>query len=361
MATGVVEQVSPQRFCSECGKPHSIDDLVQFGDASICAECKPIFVQRMREGTAGSIGAVVYGGFWRRFAAQMVDAAVMFYMLFPAWVLIMAAVVFSALKTGANGTDGASPLLQALPALFFFVAWPAVSIFYSVYFTKHGGSTPGKMLLGLKIVTASGGSIGTGRAIGRFFARGLSSLILYIGDIMVGFDSQKRALHDRICDTRVIRIDPTLFGRRIGAFAVDMLFVGFFYYSVLIGWNLWHNIPFLATTINPSPAAAILDQYARTWKPTAIAMALQMLYSVYFTSQKGATPGKMLAGLKVIAATGATIGVGRAFARYLSTAFLSQFLTLGFGMTMAAFDNQGRALEDRVCGTRVVRATDYPA
>jgi uncharacterized RDD family membrane protein YckC len=279
--------------------------------------------------------------------------------------LIIAAAVFSALRTGSNGTAGASPLLQVLPALFFFVAFPAVSIFYDVYFTRRGGSTPGKMLLGLKIVTALGGSIGTGRAIGRFFARGLSSLIFYIGDIMAGFDSQKRALHDRICDTRVIRIDPTLLGRRIGAFAVDMLLICFFSYPVLIGWNLWHNLPFLATTINPSPAAAILEQYAKTWKPTAIAMALQMLYSVYFTSQKGATPGKMLAGLKVIAATGATIGVGRAFARYLSTAFLSQLLTFGFGMTMAAFDNQGRALEDRICGTRVVRATekqpDHPA
>jgi uncharacterized RDD family membrane protein YckC len=30
-------------------------------------------------------------------------------------------------------------------------------------------------------------------------------MTLTIGYIMAAFDSQKRALHDRICDTRVIR------------------------------------------------------------------------------------------------------------------------------------------------------------
>jgi uncharacterized RDD family membrane protein YckC len=39
---------------------------------------------------------------------------------------------------------------------------------------------------------------------GRFSAEILSGLIFYIGYIMVAFDSEKRALHDRICNTRVI-------------------------------------------------------------------------------------------------------------------------------------------------------------
>jgi uncharacterized RDD family membrane protein YckC len=34
----------------------------------------------------------------------------------------------------------------------------------------------------------------------------VSAMILMIGYIMAGFDSQKRALHDMICDTRVIRV-----------------------------------------------------------------------------------------------------------------------------------------------------------
>jgi uncharacterized RDD family membrane protein YckC len=53
-------------------------------------------------------------------------------------------------------------------------------------------------------VTATGGKVSYPRALGRFFAKILSSLICLIGFIIAGFDSEKRALHDRICDTRVV-------------------------------------------------------------------------------------------------------------------------------------------------------------
>jgi uncharacterized RDD family membrane protein YckC len=61
------------------------------------------------------------------------------------------------------------------------------------------------MALGLKIVTVSGERMSVARTIGRYFAHSLSGLILYIGYIMAAFDDQKRALHDHICSTRVIR------------------------------------------------------------------------------------------------------------------------------------------------------------
>ena len=60
------------------------------------------------------------------------------------------------------------------------------------------------MLCKIKIVDSSGSKIGYGRATGRFFAEILSGMICYIGYIMAGFDDEKRALHDRICNTRVV-------------------------------------------------------------------------------------------------------------------------------------------------------------
>jgi uncharacterized RDD family membrane protein YckC len=327
--------------------------LVKFGDAVVCANCKPLFVQRMREGTTGALGAVVYGGFWRRVVAQAVDSAVVFTMMTPLLVIFAGAMVWTMMKSSSSGAPNLSAIV---PALLMFLGFLIVPFFYIVYFTTHGGATPGKMLMGIKIITASGGIVGTGRATGRVFARALSSAIFYIGDIMAGFDSQKRALHDRICDTRVIRIDTPLFGRRIGAFALDALIVGVVSYAVLIAWNLSHNIPFFDTSFNPnSPGAAFLQRFLKTWPATAFALGFAMVYSVYFTSQKGATPGKMAAGLKVVTTEGEPVGVGRAFARFLSVTFLSQYLTLGIGFTMAAFDKECRALEDRVCGTLVVR------
>jgi len=44
--------------CSVCGNPFAIDDLIRYKDTLICAECKPAFVQRLKEGAAVSSGAL---------------------------------------------------------------------------------------------------------------------------------------------------------------------------------------------------------------------------------------------------------------------------------------------------------------
>jgi uncharacterized RDD family membrane protein YckC len=81
----------------------------------------------------------------------------------------------------------------------------AINISYEVGFLGRFGATPGKMACKLKVVTSSGAPISYGRALGRYFASLLSGLILFIGYIMAAFYDEKRALHDRICDTRVIK------------------------------------------------------------------------------------------------------------------------------------------------------------
>jgi uncharacterized RDD family membrane protein YckC len=76
---------------------------------------------------------------------------------------------------------------------------------YQIYFLSTRGATIGKLALGLKVIRADGGPLSVGLATGRFFAYLLDAwFTLTIGFIIAGFDSEKRALHDRICDTRVI-------------------------------------------------------------------------------------------------------------------------------------------------------------
>jgi uncharacterized RDD family membrane protein YckC len=58
--------------------------------------------------------------------------------------------------------------------------------------------------LNLKIVRPDGERITYARAFGRYFAERLSILIVWVGYMMAGWDEEKRALHDRIADTRVI-------------------------------------------------------------------------------------------------------------------------------------------------------------
>jgi uncharacterized RDD family membrane protein YckC len=54
------------------------------------------------------------------------------------------------------------------------------------------------------VVTADGGRVSYLRALGRYFAKMLSGFTCLIGYIIAAFDGQKRALHDHICNTRVV-------------------------------------------------------------------------------------------------------------------------------------------------------------
>jgi uncharacterized RDD family membrane protein YckC len=80
-----------------------------------------------------------------------------------------------------------------------------VAIAYEVFFIRKYDATPGKMALGLNLLRADGSKLSVGRIIGRYFAYLVSCLTLAIGFIIAGFDDEKRSLHDRMCDTRVIK------------------------------------------------------------------------------------------------------------------------------------------------------------
>ncbi len=74
----------------------------------------------------------------------------------------------------------------------------------------------------------------------------------------------------------------------------------------------------------------------------------------------GATPGKWVAGLRVIDHRGrAPIGVARALLRLV--AYTVSSLSLGAGHALVLLRSDRRALHDLLAGTRVVRARDLTA
>jgi uncharacterized RDD family membrane protein YckC len=76
------------------------------------------------------------------------------------------------------------------------------------FVVAHGtwGRTAGKALAGVRVVGAAGERIGYPRAIARHFALVLSALPLLLGFLMVAARADKRALHDLIAGTRVVRL-----------------------------------------------------------------------------------------------------------------------------------------------------------
>lgn len=71
------------------------------------------------------------------------------------------------------------------------------------------GATVGKRIMGIRVVSLDGEPIGFGVATGRFFARFLSAMIMFIGYFMMLFHSRNQCLHDVITGTMVVRAQPS--------------------------------------------------------------------------------------------------------------------------------------------------------
>ena len=202
------------RYCSECGRPFPGNELFPVGSALVCANCRPTVMQRMPQ-TAwtppayqpATAGVRRYGGFWIRFIARVIDSLIVG---FVATIIRLPLVAMLGIRARDFGriADPAD-ILTAMPGLMSlfglsFVIQVALALGYEMYFLSSKGATPGKMAVGLKVIRADGGPISPGLAAGRYFGLWLSAIIFWIGYIIAGFDPEKRALHDRICETRVV-------------------------------------------------------------------------------------------------------------------------------------------------------------
>jgi len=68
------------------------------------------------------------------------------------------------------------------------------------------GATVGQRSLGLRLVDQNTGQpIGTGRAIGRYFASILSAIPCYLGYLWMLWDDQKQTWHDKMTSSVVVR------------------------------------------------------------------------------------------------------------------------------------------------------------
>jgi len=172
--------------------------VARFGDHWICAACKPAYVQRLRQGV-GRPGTLRYGGFWLRGLAQFVDGLIL---VVPGIVLFFVAFL-PLLSTIDQGEEAVA--VVALYANLIELVGILLSLAYTVFFWGRYGATPGKMVCGLRVVRPDGSRITYLRALARYFANLLSQVLLYVGYLMAAFDREKRSLHDRLCDTRVIR------------------------------------------------------------------------------------------------------------------------------------------------------------
>ncbi|MBL7671346.1 MAG: RDD family protein [Bdellovibrionaceae bacterium] len=119
--------------------------------------------------------SVVYGGFWRRFLALVIDLIVM----------ILPSIVF--------GT--------VLP----YVGAAIFGLFYRPVFDASAiGASPGRALMGLRVTTETGERLSLKQAYIRYFMSVLSGLFMGLGFLISLFTVKRQTLHDMLAGTVVI-------------------------------------------------------------------------------------------------------------------------------------------------------------
>jgi len=135
-----------------------------------------------------------YAGFWIRVWAALIDTFI---------VVLITTPILGALYGWDYGThyDGSTPFRPTE----FLISWvlPAIAV---ILFWRYRSATPGKMVIGARIVDAkSGEAPSTAQLIGRYFAYFVSIVPFCLGLIWVGFDRRKQGWHDKLARTVVVR------------------------------------------------------------------------------------------------------------------------------------------------------------
>jgi uncharacterized RDD family membrane protein YckC len=209
MATGIDPDY---RYCSQCGQPSPLDQLARFGDTLVCPNCKNTYIQKLREGVAPFRPAFVYAGFWIRFVAALIDGIILGVASSAVQLLLLGSSYrpFANMREPMPPDQAVAVFVAAMGTLALsMLVGVAIGASYEGFFVSRVGATPGKMVLSLKVVRPNGGPVSLGRAFARYFAKWLSSITLCIGYIIAGFDAEKRAMHDMIVDTRVVKADSS--------------------------------------------------------------------------------------------------------------------------------------------------------
>lgn len=141
-----------------------------------------------------------YAGFWLRVVAYIIDAIIVGIVGFVIGMIFGV----GAVSTGTDISDptGGGNMLLNLISIAIGVAY------FAGMESSSWQATVGKKALGLVVTDLSGQRISLGRAIGRYFGKILSALILLIGFIMVAFTERKQGLHDMLAGTLVLKGQP---------------------------------------------------------------------------------------------------------------------------------------------------------
>jgi uncharacterized RDD family membrane protein YckC len=189
-------------FCSKCG-------ATNLATSQFCQKCGTAMTPAaIPVGYAAvaplGITGQRYGGFWIRFLAIIIDTIVVRVALIPVFLLMGFNFVGFHRIHGRMEPEDVSWIVgvaSTAAAITFCASW----LYEAILTSSSWQATVGKQLFNLKVTDEAGNRISFARATGRYFAKIVSVCTLWIGFIMAAFTDRKRALHDMIAGTLVIK------------------------------------------------------------------------------------------------------------------------------------------------------------
>ncbi len=157
----------------------------------------------------GQAPTVYVLGFWRRAVAAAIDLAIVLPIAaLLGWIAsAVSGVGLPAMKIGLFDIDLWIDLVLAMdPGLVMAMAltW-AIGLTYLAVFHIARGQTLGMRAMKMKIIDLYGESPAPRRCLVRVLGYVVSVATLGLGFLWIGFDSEKRGLHDWIAGTYVVR------------------------------------------------------------------------------------------------------------------------------------------------------------
>ena len=122
-----------------------------------------------------------YAGFFRRFAASLIDGLIL---------ILPILIIGGSLQNAMTG---------------FGVGFILAFLYKPIFESSILSATPGKALMGVVVVSESGDRLTFKQAAIRFFSSYISMIIGYIGYLMQPFTSKRQTLHDMISESVVLR------------------------------------------------------------------------------------------------------------------------------------------------------------
>ncbi len=183
-----------QRRVSPCPGCDAEIDPTRVEDAE-CPECGQRLVP------------VTVAGFWRRAVAFSVDGLILAVTAGPLHYLLTMLVPSTEIAPGSSGLDAALQVVTADVGqlLARFVPLLLMSGLYFGLFLAITGRTPGQALLRVRVVARSGERPSPLTAALRLAATVVGLLPGALGALWMAFDMEKRAFHDHVAGTYVVR------------------------------------------------------------------------------------------------------------------------------------------------------------